>query len=88
MLMRPLPLFSEDDIFKELALSENKYGSVNRVYVLSRKDMILKPDFQRWMIERNQPNHVMEITGSDHMVMLSKPFDLSVHLQAIADKYS
>lgn len=88
VLMRPLRLFSEEDMSRELMLSKNKYGSVNRVYIISEKDMVARRDFQWWMIERNQPNSVVEITGSDHMVMMSKPLDLCNHLQAIAEKYS
>ncbi|KAF3435684.1 hypothetical protein FNV43_RR22775 [Rhamnella rubrinervis] len=88
VLIRPLPLFSEEDMSRELMLSENKYGSVNRVFIVAENDMVNRRDFQWWMIERNQPNDVLEITGSDHMVMMSKPLDLYIHLKAIAEKYS
>ena len=39
-------------------------------------------------IEKNPPDVVGEVKGSDHMVMMSKPIELSIHLQAIADKFS
>ncbi|XP_041015822.1 salicylic acid-binding protein 2-like [Juglans microcarpa x Juglans regia] len=88
MLLRPLPLFSDEDLSMELMLSTGKYGSVNRVYIMSEKDKVGKRDFQWWMIERNPPNCVVEITGSDHMVMMSKPKQLWARLQEIAEKYS
>ncbi|CAB4290338.1 unnamed protein product [Prunus armeniaca] len=88
MLMRPQRLFSEEDLSKELKLTHEKYGSVNRVYVLSGGDLLMKKDLQRWMIKRNRPNSVVEITGSDHMVMISKPLELWVHIQGSSEKYS
>nr|XP_023926575.1 polyneuridine-aldehyde esterase-like isoform X1 [Quercus suber]XP_023926576.1 polyneuridine-aldehyde esterase-like isoform X1 [Quercus suber] len=45
-------------------------------------------DFQRWMIENNPADEVKVITGSDHMVMFSKPKELCLCLQEIAEKYS
>ncbi|XP_050291595.1 methyl jasmonate esterase 1-like isoform X2 [Quercus robur] len=45
-------------------------------------------DFQRWMIENNPADEVKVITGSDHMVMFSKPKELCSCLQEIAEKYS
>ncbi|KAB2634779.1 hypothetical protein D8674_038199 [Pyrus ussuriensis x Pyrus communis] len=88
MLMRPVRLFSEEDLSKELKLTNEKYGSVNRVYVISDGDLVGKKDFQRWMIKKNQPNSVVEIAGSDHMVMISKPLELWLHLQRIIKKYT
>lgn len=88
LLIRPLPLFSDEDLSKELMLSNEKYGSVNRVYIMSEEDMVSQRDLQWWMIQRNPPDHVVEIRGSDHMVMMSKPMELWAHLQAIAEKYS
>ncbi|PON49203.1 Methyl esterase [Parasponia andersonii] len=87
MLMRPLHLFSEEDMSKELILTKDKYGSVNRVYIISEKDVVVNKDVEQWMIKNNQPNGVVEIRGSDHMVMMSKPIELWNHLQNIARKY-
>nr|CAN67986.1 hypothetical protein VITISV_010770 [Vitis vinifera] len=87
MLMRPLRLFSEEDMSNDLMLSK-KYASVKRVFIISEEDKLAKKDFQLWMIEENPPDAVKEIKGSDHMVMMSKPKELWVHLQAIAEKYS
>ncbi|CAN6685789.1 unnamed protein product [Malus baccata var. baccata] len=88
MLMRPIRLFSEEDLSKKLKLTNENYGSVNRVYVISEGDLVGKKDFQRWMINKNRPNNVVEITGSDHMVMISKPLELWLHLQIIIKKYT
>ncbi|POO03050.1 Methyl esterase [Trema orientale] len=87
MLMRPLPLFSEEDMSKELILTKDKYGSVNRVYIISEKDVVVNKDVEQWMLKNNQPNGVVEIRGSDHMVMMSKPIELWNHLQNIAREY-
>ncbi|KAB1207143.1 Salicylic acid-binding protein 2 [Morella rubra] len=88
LLLRPLPLFSDEDLSKALMLSTEKYGSVNQVYILSEKDKVGDRDFQLWMIKRNPPNDVVEIAGSDHMVMMSQPIELCNHLLRIAEKYS
>ena len=87
VLMRPVRLFIEEDMSNELMLSK-KYASVKRVFIISEEDKLGKRDFQLWMIEKNPPDAVKEIKGSDHMVMISKPKELWVHLQAIAEKYS
>ncbi|XP_038887453.1 methylesterase 3-like [Benincasa hispida] len=87
LLMRPVSLFGEKDITDELKLSEKNYGSVKRVFVMSEKDLVGNRDFQRWMIEKNPPDRVVEIEGSDHMVMMSKPLELWAHLELIAQYY-
>ncbi|KAI4295611.1 hypothetical protein L6164_035637 [Bauhinia variegata] len=87
-LIRPLRLFGEEDMAKVLTLTHTKYGSVNRVFIISEKDRVIDKDVQRWMIKRNMPNRVVKISGSDHMVMMSKPLDLCLHLQHIATQYS
>ena len=86
-LVRPLRLFSDQDMTKVLALSHTRYGSVSRVFVMSRDDRVADPDFQRWMVAHNPPDRVVEISESDHMVMMSKPIVLCLHLQAIAAHY-
>ncbi|KAJ8432429.1 hypothetical protein Cgig2_016059 [Carnegiea gigantea] len=80
MLLRPLPLTNA----KELVFSEAKYGSVNRVFVISEKDQIWTKQFQEWMIKENPPNQVELIRGSDHMVMISQPSQLWACLLGIA----
>ncbi|KAK7400849.1 hypothetical protein VNO78_12157 [Psophocarpus tetragonolobus] len=87
-LMRPLRLFGEEDMAEVLALSHSRYGSVSRVYVLSQEDRVMYSRFQRWMVEHNPPNHVIYVSGSDHMLMMSKPIDLCNHLNTIATHYT
>ncbi|PIA52368.1 hypothetical protein AQUCO_01000319v1 [Aquilegia coerulea] len=87
-LLRPIRLFSEENMSKELTVSETKYGSVNRVFVVSGEDKVMTKEFQQWMIENNPTDIVKEITGSDHMVMLSKPQQLCACLQEIAEYFS
>ena len=86
-MLRPLRLFSDEDLSKQLMLSTKKYGSVKRVFIIAEKD--IKRDFQLWMTERNPTNDVVEmIKGSNHMVMMSKTIELWSHLQGIVEKYS
>ncbi|CAK9156267.1 unnamed protein product [Ilex paraguariensis] len=87
LLLRLLRLYSDEDMSKVLMLSGKRYGSVDWVFVICDEDKLVKKDFLRWMVEKNLPNEVVEITGSDHMAMMSKPVELSVHLRCIADKY-
>ncbi|KAA0031271.1 methylesterase 3-like isoform X1 [Cucumis melo var. makuwa] len=87
LLMRPVPLFTEKDMSDVLKLSERNYGSVKRVFVMSGMDLVSNKEFQRWMIENNSPDRVVEMEGSDHMVMMSKPFQLCAHLQLLAQYY-
>ncbi|KAM2546455.1 hypothetical protein TB1_017874 [Malus domestica] len=80
-LVRFFPIINE-----EIKLTKEKYGSVRRVFVVSRQDNTIKEVQQRWMIAKNPPDEVKVINGSDHMVMSSKPLELAFHLQEIAQK--
>ncbi|WJZ91534.1 hypothetical protein VitviT2T_010598 [Vitis vinifera] len=66
-LVRPHGLFLED-LAKESLLSKEKFGSVDRVYVVLEKDEVMKEDFQRWVIDDSPPKEVKFIAGADHMV--------------------
>lgn len=88
MLVRPIYLYHEEDMSKEIVLTTRQYGSVRRVYIRPDQDKVTKPDVERWMIEKNPPERVEEIRGSDHMVMMSKPVELSTLLEGIAEKCS
>ncbi|KAJ4830101.1 hypothetical protein Tsubulata_017788 [Turnera subulata] len=88
MLLRPLRLFNVDDLLKVLVLTTENYGRVNRVFVMTERDELSKKDFQEWMIKNNPPQEVNEISGSDHMVMMSKPEEFRAHLLSIARRYS
>ncbi|XP_059623775.1 methyl jasmonate esterase 1-like [Cornus florida] len=72
----------------EPLLTENNYGSVTRVFIMSGDDRSVIVDLQKYMIENSPPEEVKFIAESDHMVMISKPFELYISLQQIADKYN
>ncbi|XP_010315273.1 methyl jasmonate esterase 1-like isoform X1 [Solanum lycopersicum] len=85
-LVRPIYFHSLDEISKEIVLSNKNYGSVRRAYIVAAEDKILKKEFQQLMIEKNPPDQVEEILGSDHMPMVSKPLQLFTLLMRIANK--
>ncbi|XP_059670897.1 probable esterase PIR7A [Cornus florida] len=86
MLVRPTGFYL-NDLSKPL-LTENKYGSVSRVFIISGDDQIIPVDFQKYMIQNSPPKDVKFIAGSDHMVMISKPIELYITMQQIAYKYN
>ncbi|KAF3550953.1 hypothetical protein DY000_02004546, partial [Brassica cretica] len=88
LLVRPQRLFSNETIDTSLVLTPERFGSVNRIFVLSDKDRTLVKEFQLWMIKNNPPNHVEHIQDSDHMVMISKPLDLGDCLLSLAKKFA
>ncbi|XP_050204619.1 methylesterase 10-like isoform X2 [Mercurialis annua] len=57
MLVRPTGIFM-DDLSKESQLTEAKFGSVNRVFVLCEEDAVMKDGFQKWLITHNPPKEV------------------------------
>ncbi|XWS33669.1 hypothetical protein CRYUN_Cryun22dG0102500 [Craigia yunnanensis] len=85
---RHVGVYKDEGSIKATAVTKEKYGLVHRVYIVCNKDNLIKEDFQRWMIENNPPDEVKLISGADHMVMFSKPKELSSCLQEIAEKYS
>ncbi|KAM7507027.1 hypothetical protein LguiA_017480 [Lonicera macranthoides] len=87
MLVRPNELYFED-MAKESLLTEKKYGSVIRVYVVCEEDEVMEEKIQRFVIENSPPKEVISIARAGHMVMLSQPTKLSSCLQDIAHKYS
>ncbi|CAI0445701.1 unnamed protein product [Linum tenue] len=64
------------------------YGSVQRVYIVSEKDIVLPKQLQEMMIVHSPPDEVLSISTSDHMVMLSKPLKLRDRLLDIAQRYT
>ncbi|XP_059276610.1 methyl jasmonate esterase 1-like [Lycium ferocissimum] len=84
---RPIPIRT-NDVSKETVLSSKRYGSVRRVFIVVVEDKVLKKEFQQLMIEKNPPDEVKEIQGSDHMGMMSKPHQLFTLLISMANKYS
>lgn len=68
--------------------SDEKFGSVPRVYVIAAEDKTIPPDFQRWLIENNPVKEVKEIKGADHMPMFTQPDALAKALVEVAEKYA
>lgn len=84
-LVRPLRLLS--DVAFSSEHTNEKYGLVPRIYIVCDQDNVYHEDFQRWMVENNPTDEIKMITGSDHMVMFSKPRALCSCLQDIEEKY-
>ncbi|KAL3529958.1 hypothetical protein ACH5RR_009280 [Cinchona calisaya] len=73
---------------RQLLVTNERYGSVRRAYVIGGMDMAIPPDSQRLFIASNPPEIVREIPGSDHMVMLSTPQEFSANLLEIAQVFT
>lgn len=86
MLVRPSGLFMEDLVSGNL-LTEEKFGSVDRVFIKLEGDGVMMEEFQQLMIQ-NSPKDVKVISEAGHMVMLSKPHELCQLLQEIGDNFS
>lgn len=86
MLMRPNGFYIED-LAKESLLTQHKYGTVRRAYVLCQDDEVMGEEFQKHNIENSPPDEVKTIAGAGHMVMLSKPRELCLALFEVAAKY-
>ncbi|XP_042479693.1 methylesterase 2-like [Macadamia integrifolia] len=85
-LKRPGSLFPND--LDKIQLSEEKYGSVDRVYIVAKVDLGVIEDFQPEMIGNYSGKEVKVIHHSGHLPQLSRPLELSVHLLEIARNYS
>ncbi|KAK6922992.1 LOW QUALITY PROTEIN: Alpha/beta hydrolase fold-1 [Dillenia turbinata] len=71
----------------EIGTRNERYGSIDRVYVICEEDRVMREEFQRWNIQNSPPQEVKFMAGADHMVMLSQPLEFSQCLQEIAQKY-
>ncbi|XP_047160331.1 salicylic acid-binding protein 2-like [Vigna umbellata] len=88
ILLRPGSLFIED-LSQQTNFSMQRYGSVPLVFIVSTEDNEIPLNFQLWMIQNAGMNvEVLEIKGADHMLMISKPQELSHSLLHIATKYA
>ncbi|XP_015163710.1 salicylic acid-binding protein 2-like [Solanum tuberosum] len=87
ILVRPYHLYHVEDVAKEILLSSKRYGSVRRVFIVAAENEALKKEFSQLMIEKNPPDEVEEIQGSDHVIMMSKPQRFFTTLLSIANKY-
>ena len=66
-------------------LTADRYGAVRKVCVVAEDDASVPAAFQRRMASWNPGTEVTGLQGADHMVMLSKPTDLSDLLVEIAN---
>ncbi|KAL0909293.1 hypothetical protein M5K25_020146 [Dendrobium thyrsiflorum] len=87
IMVRPSSLFQED-LSNKSAYSMERYGSVDKMFIICGDDAILTADFQHWMIQNNPVKEVMEIKEADHMAMLSKPKELCQCLAKIISNYA
>ncbi|XP_071725058.1 methylesterase 10 [Rutidosis leptorrhynchoides] len=89
MLVRPSRLYVKEWSKDVHLLTEDRFGSVKKAFIVLEDDQTMKQDFQHWMIENSQLNvDVKLIKNCGHMVMLSKPEELCLSLLEIADKYN
>ncbi|MBA0652307.1 hypothetical protein Goklo_019575 [Gossypium klotzschianum] len=86
-LMRQGKLFLKD-LANESLLSKEKFGSIHRVYIVCKDDLLVKESMQMWYIENSPTEDVKFIAGADHMPMFSKPHELSKCLQEVAHQYN
>ncbi|KAK9048855.1 hypothetical protein SSX86_032177 [Deinandra increscens subsp. villosa] len=86
-LIRPSSLFLKD-LKNTKQFTKQMFGSVKRVYIICNEDAIIKPGFQRWMIDNNPVDDVKELKHVDHMPMLCDPKQLSVCLLDIAAEFA
>ncbi|XP_030467256.1 methylesterase 10-like [Syzygium oleosum] len=87
MLPRPVKMFMED-LADESLLTEERFGSVERIFVVCGDDKLMEADFQRRMIDRSPPKAVKLIEEADHVAMLSKPHELCQCFEDIAKNCS
>ncbi|XP_010519427.1 PREDICTED: alpha-hydroxynitrile lyase isoform X2 [Tarenaya hassleriana] len=80
--------FFQGDLGKKERFSDEKYGSVERVYVMGGQDKAIPCDFMKWMVHNFHVEKVYEIDGGDHMTMLSKPHSLFRTLSTIASEFT
>ncbi|CAL5094600.1 unnamed protein product [Urochloa decumbens] len=66
-------------------LTEERYGSARRVFVVVQDDQAIPAEFQHRMVAQSPGIQVEEIAGADHMAMLSQPEKLVELLTRIAN---
>ena len=87
-MVRPSRAFQDDGMLKRNnVLTADRYGVVGRVCVVAEDDASWSAEFQRRMASWSSGTEVRGLQGADHMVMLSKPMELSELLMETADKY-
>ena len=87
-LIRPARSYGDEELLLEKTrVTKDNYGTVAKVFIVCQQDKVSTHDFQLSMIERNPANDVKVIADADHMPMFSKPKELCVYLQEVADTY-
>ncbi|XP_065873041.1 methyl jasmonate esterase 1-like [Euphorbia lathyris] len=84
LLVRPFPVFSNEVAENEIVVTKERHGLVPRIFIICDEE---NDEEQRWMVLNNPPHELKIISGSDHMVMLSKPQELASYLLEIGQKY-
>ncbi|XP_030467244.1 polyneuridine-aldehyde esterase-like [Syzygium oleosum] len=72
-LPTPARMFLMEDLANESLLTEERFGSVERVFVMCGEDKANEVEFQRRMMDRSPPKAVKLIGEADHMAVLSNP---------------
>ncbi|XP_042481888.1 salicylic acid-binding protein 2-like [Macadamia integrifolia] len=72
----------------EMKLTDEKYGSVDRFYIVTGDDLTISTDYQYVMINNFPVKDHKLIESSGHEIMLSKSSELSAYILDIAIKYS
>ncbi|KAF0926165.1 hypothetical protein E2562_022003 [Oryza meyeriana var. granulata] len=86
-LIRPANRFTGDALVRDAGLlTEKKYGSTRRVFVLVEDDRGIPAEFQRRMVAHSPGVQTVDLAGADHMAMISSPAKLTNLLVRIADK--
>ena len=86
LLNRPGSMFVES-LSKAKKFTDERYGSVPRVYIVCTEDLMMFASFQRWMVEQNGVKEVMEIPA-DHMPVFSTPAELCHSILELARKHA
>lgn len=88
LLSKPVPLKMLDGSYTQY--TDEKYGSIPKVYIKTMRDRVLPPDVQdeAFLSDPNcLPNEIREIE-SDHSPFFSKPAELVQQLEEISATYS
>uniref|UniRef100_A0A0D9WFS7 AB hydrolase-1 domain-containing protein n=1 Tax=Leersia perrieri TaxID=77586 RepID=A0A0D9WFS7_9ORYZ len=86
-LIRPANRFTGDALMRNASfLTNERYGSARRVFVIVKDDRAIPVEFQRRMVAQSPGVEVVDLAGADHMAMISKPAKLADLLVRIADK--
>ncbi|CAN1829340.1 Methyl jasmonate esterase 1 [Linum perenne] len=85
-LIRPTPIFDQDQAEKDTTVTRERFGTVPRAFVVCDEEE--SGTLQWWQIKNNPPDDYVVIEGSDHMVMFSKPGPLVDYLLKLGAKYN